>query len=48
MSHPQFNESPEAARARKMRNWALAGVLIAFVALIFVVTIVRMGGHVFD
>jgi hypothetical protein len=48
MSHPQFNESPEAARARRMRNWALAGVLIAFVVLIFVVTIVRLGGHVFD
>ena len=48
MSHPQFNESPEAARARRMRNWMLAGVLIAFVVLLFVVTIVRLGGHVFD
>ena len=48
MSHPPFNESPDAARARRMRNWALAAVLIAFVALVFVVTIVRLGGHVFD
>ena len=48
MSHPPFNESPEAARSRRMRNWALAGVLIAFVVLVFVVTIVRLGGHVFD
>ena len=48
MSHPQFNESPEAARARRMRNWMLAGVLVAFVVLMFVVTIVRLGGHAFD
>ena len=46
MSHPPFNETPEANKARKTRNWMLAGVLIAFVILMFVVTIVRMGGHV--
>ncbi len=48
MSHPPFNESPEAARARRMRNLMLGGVLAAFVVLIFVITIVRLGGHVFD
>ena len=48
MSHPPHSESPEAARARRMRNWLLAGVLLAFVALVFVVTIVRLGGHVFQ
>jgi hypothetical protein len=48
MSHPQFNETPEAARARRLRNWLLGGVLAAFVILVFVITIVRMGGHVFD
>ncbi len=48
MSHPPFEESPAAARARKLRNWALAGALMAFVVLIFIVTIVRLGGHVFD
>jgi len=48
VSHPPFNESPEAARARRMRNWMLAGVLAALVALLFVITIVRLGGHVFD
>ena len=48
MSHPPFNEPPEAARARKMRNWMLGGVLVAFVILVFVITIVRMGGHVID
>jgi hypothetical protein len=31
-----------------MRNWLLAGVLLAFVALVFIVTIVRLGGHVFQ
>ncbi len=41
-------ESPEAAKARRMRNLALAGALFAFVILIFVVTLVRLGGHVFD
>jgi hypothetical protein len=46
MSFP--GESPEATRARKMRNWLLAGVLVAFVILVFVITIVRLGGHVFD
>jgi len=48
MSHPPFKETPEAAKARRLRNWMLAGVLIGFVVLIFVVTIVRMGGHVID
>ena len=48
MSHPPFNESPEAARARRMRNLMLGGVLAALVVLIFVITIVRLGGHVFD
>ena len=48
MSHPPFNESPEAARARRMRNLMLGGVLVAFVVLIFVITLVRLGGHVVD
>ena len=46
MSQQPTNESPEAARARKVRNWLLAGALLAFVILIFVVTIVRLGGNV--
>jgi hypothetical protein len=48
VSHPQFQETPEAARARKLRNWILAGVLMAFVVLVFAVTIVRLGGHVVE
>ncbi len=48
MSHQQFNETPEAAKARRLRNWMLGGVLVAFVILMFVITIVRLGGHVLD
>jgi hypothetical protein len=39
-------ENDEAARARKGRNIALGLGLIAFVILIFVVTVVRLGGSV--
>jgi len=48
MSHPPFKETPEAAKARRLRNWILAGVLLAFVALVFLITIVRLGSHVVD
>jgi hypothetical protein len=44
--HGQTQE--EAARARRMRNLALAGALLFFVVLFFVMTIVRLGGHVWD
>ncbi|MEI9965833.1 MAG: hypothetical protein WDM92_15495 [Caulobacteraceae bacterium] len=47
MSQPG-QESPDAAKARRWRNWALAGVLLLFVVLVFVTTIVRLGGHVLD
>ena len=47
MSQPG-QESPEAARARRLRNWAIAGALILFVVIVFVTTIVRLGGHVLD
>lgn len=45
MSHPA-RESDEARRARRLRNWLLAGALLAFVVLVFVVTLVRLGGNV--
>jgi|GEM_PF-6135265 hypothetical protein len=32
----------DALRQRRSRNLALAGLLVAFVALIFVITIVRL------
>jgi len=38
--------TPEEERKRKQRNWAIAGVLLAFVVLVFVVTIVKLGGNV--
>jgi hypothetical protein len=47
MSDP--NREDEAARkARRGRNIALAIGLLAFVALVFIVTITRIGGHVAD
>ncbi len=42
----QGRDTPEAAKARALRNWVLAGVLAAFVVLVFVVTIVRLAGNV--
>lgn len=41
-----FNEPPEAAKARRRRNIAMAIGLLVFVVLIFVVTIARLGGNV--
>ena len=38
--------TPEEERKRNQRNWAIAGVLLAFVVLIFVVTIAKLGGNV--
>jgi hypothetical protein len=44
MSDP-YNEGPEAKAARGRRNLMLAGALIAFVVIVFIVTIVRLGAH---
>ena len=33
----------EVARRRRGRNWALGGVLLAFVLIFYIVTIVRVG-----
>ena len=33
----------ERQRRRRARNWALSGVLFAFCALIYVITLVKMG-----
>ena len=40
-----FAEGPEAARARRFRNFALAAALLVFVGLVFAVSILKMGGH---
>ena len=40
-----FPEGQEAAKARRRRSLAIALALGAFVILVFVVTLVRMGSH---
>ena len=47
MSDPN-RESDAAARARRGRNIAIAVGLIVFVALVYVVTVVRLGANVLD
>jgi hypothetical protein len=38
--------NPEALRRQKLRNWAIFWLLIAFVVLIFAVSVVKMmEGH---
>jgi hypothetical protein len=45
MSDP-WSEGPKAAAARRGRSIAIALGLVAFVVLIFVVTIVKLGANV--
>jgi hypothetical protein len=45
MSDPNA-ETDAARRARKARNWAIAIGLLAFVAIVFVVTMTRLAGNV--
>ncbi len=45
MSDPPW-EGPQAKSARNGRNWLIAGALLAFVVLVFVVPIVRLGANV--
>ena len=47
MSQPG-HESEADMKARRGRNIALALGLVAFVVLVFVVTLVRLGAHVLD
>ncbi|WP_417452808.1 hypothetical protein [Kiloniella sp.] len=35
--------SAEIHKQRKRRNWAILGVLLGFIALVYAVTIVKMG-----
>lgn len=41
-----FEEGEAAAKARKLRSWAIFVGLILFVVLIFVVTLVKIGANV--
>ena len=38
-------DNDERSRRLRMRNWALFAVLMAFVLIVYVVSIVRMGGE---
>jgi hypothetical protein len=42
------DERARFERARRMRNYAIAGILLFMVVLFFVMTMVRLGGHVAD
>ncbi len=44
MSDPNL-ESPQAAKARRGRNIATALALIAFVVLVFIISIAKMSAH---
>jgi t-SNARE complex subunit (syntaxin) len=43
-----FNESDEAAKARRKRSMALGIGLALFVVIVFVVTLAKLQAHVFD
>lgn len=38
--------TPEEKRKLSQRNWALAAMLVAFIVLVFVVTLVKLGGNI--
>ncbi len=49
MNNPTpFGEDPAAAKARRGRNLAIALGLVAFVLIVYFVTVVRMGANVLD
>ncbi len=48
MNEPTQSDDAAALKARNGRNIALALGLVIFVILVFVVTLVRMGGSVAD
>ena len=47
-SKDPFGEGPVAARARRMRSLGIALALVAFVLVVFVVSMIKLaGGHGF-
>ena len=42
-----FGETPEVAKARRARNVAIALGLLAFVVLVFVITLAKLSHHAF-
>ena len=45
MTRDPMHEGPEAARARRLRSWAIAAGLILLVGLTFAVTIMKMSAN---
>jgi len=41
---PDPQDGKEFRRHRRVKNWALFGVLVAFVVVVYFVSIIRMGG----
>jgi hypothetical protein len=41
-----FGEGPEAAKARRNRSLAIAAALVAFIVIVFVVTLLKLSGNV--
>jgi|GEM_PF-2187272 len=47
LQDPLHND-PEARRARNRRSLAIAAGLILFIAVVFLVTVARIGGNIAD
>jgi hypothetical protein len=46
LSPTPVERRPEARRRQRARNWAILAALLTFVAIVYVVSIVKMkGGH---
>jgi hypothetical protein len=41
---PKLSGDDERRRRRRQRNWALLAALVGFVALVYVITLVKMTG----
>lgn len=41
-----YRDDPAAQRARSRRNWAIAAGLLAFIVIVFIVTLTKIGGNV--
>lgn len=42
----ETNLTPEEKRKLSQRNWAVAAILLAFVVLVFIVTVVKLGANI--
>ncbi|MBY0423898.1 MAG: hypothetical protein K2Q06_16455 [Parvularculaceae bacterium] len=46
MTTPAPETPTDAEKKRRQRNWAIALVILAFVAIVYAVTILRLGANV--